>query len=116
MPGPPVEMMLTDKVYEIDQRSRWCETFSGRITVHLKKALYGCIQSAVLLFKELKTTLNEVIFNNDPYNMCSFTRSSRNGGREGGRNGKREGTMAGGKIRGSEGERGCRSERTRDEE
>ena len=88
--------------------------------VQSKKALYGCIQSTVLWYVELKTALNEMILNKNPYDMCSFTRTRRNGGREEGRNGKREGTMAGGKVRGREGERGrgraCRSERKRDEE
>ena len=79
MSGPPVNMILTDILCEIDQRSRLCEKFNGRLSVQLKKALYGCIESALLWYKELKTTLNEIIFTNKPYDISSFTRTRRNG-------------------------------------
>ena len=71
------------------------------MTVHLKKALYGCVQSAVLGFKELKTTLRWMIRIKNPYDMCSLTRAiwsgeeGREGGRVKGREGKREGGREG---------------------
>ena len=45
-----------------------------KITVRLKKALYGCIQSALLWHKELSSTIISLGFQSDPYDTCSFTR------------------------------------------
>jgi hypothetical protein len=42
--------------------------------VRLKKALYGCIQSAVLWYNELASALEEMAFQKNPYDICSFTR------------------------------------------
>ena len=42
--------------------------------VKLRKALYGCIESAVLWYKELSSTLLDLGFNKNPYDQCSFTR------------------------------------------
>ena len=46
----------------------------GKIAVQLKKALYGCIQSAVLWYQELSSTLEGMGFHANPYDICSFTR------------------------------------------
>ena len=48
---------------------------NGKIIVRLKKALYGCVQSAVLWYNELKSTLVRIGFKENPYDVCSFTRS-----------------------------------------
>ena len=42
--------------------------------MRLKKALYGCIQSAVLWYKELASTLEGMGFQRNPYDVCSFQR------------------------------------------
>lgn len=41
-----------------------------------KKALYGCVQSAVLWYRELSSTLEQLGFQKNPYDICSFTRMS----------------------------------------
>jgi Reverse transcriptase (RNA-dependent DNA polymerase) len=46
----------------------------GKIAVRLKKALYEFIQSAVLWYQELATTLREIGFQENPDDICSFTR------------------------------------------
>ena len=46
----------------------------GTITVKLRRALYGCIESAVLWYKELSSTLLGLGFKKNPYDECSFTR------------------------------------------
>ena len=40
----------------------------------LKKALYGCVQSAVLWHQELASTLESMGFQTNPYDICSFKR------------------------------------------
>jgi hypothetical protein len=78
MRGPPVDMLLTSEVAEILCRLDPCHKRflcrDGKIAVRLKKALYGCIQSAVLWYQELATALREMGFQENPYDICSFTR------------------------------------------
>ena len=78
MKGTPVEMMLSQEVTEllcdIDPNNRQFVRPNGKIYVRLKKALYGCVQSAVLLYKDLKSTLVTMGFTENIYDVCSFTR------------------------------------------
>ena len=71
-------MMLTPEVAEIlcrlDLKYRQFVRPDKKIAVKLKKALYGCIQSAVLWYGELSSTLEGMGFSRNPYEMCSFTR------------------------------------------
>ena len=48
----------------------------GTIVVKLQKALYGCIESAVLWYKELSSTLRNLGFTKNPYDECSFVRET----------------------------------------
>ena len=48
----------------------------GSIIVRLRKALYGCIESAVLWYKELSSTLEGLGFKKNPYDECSFVRQN----------------------------------------
>jgi hypothetical protein len=78
MRGPRVDMLLTPEVAEIlcklDPKHRRFLRPDKKIAVKLKKALYGCIQSAVLWYQELTSTLHEMGFRENPYDICSFTR------------------------------------------
>jgi hypothetical protein len=78
MRGPRVDMLLTPEVAEIlcklDPKYRRFLRPDKKIAVKLKKALYGCIQSAVLWYQELASTLHEMGFRENPYDICSFTR------------------------------------------
>ena len=46
--------------------------------MRLNKALYGCIQCAILRYKELRSTIISLGFISNPYDICSYTRN-RNG-------------------------------------
>ena len=78
MKGTPVEMMLSQEVTEllcdIDPNNRQFVRPNGKIYVRLKKALYGCVQSAVLWYNELKSTLVTMGLTENVYDVCSFTR------------------------------------------
>jgi Reverse transcriptase (RNA-dependent DNA polymerase) len=78
MSGPQVYMLLTPEVAalmcKVDPKYREFLRTDGKITVRLKKALYGCIQSAVLWYNELASTLEAMQFVQNPYDICSFTR------------------------------------------
>ena len=47
----------------------------GSIVVRLKKALYGCIQSAMLWYRELSTFLFSLGFTTNPYDECVFNQN-----------------------------------------
>jgi Reverse transcriptase (RNA-dependent DNA polymerase) len=64
MIGPPVEMLLTSEV----------ATLLCRIDNKHKQYLYGCVQSAVLWYAELASTLQAIGFTKNPYDVCSFNR------------------------------------------
>jgi Reverse transcriptase (RNA-dependent DNA polymerase) len=78
MRGPRVDMLLTPEVAEImcriDSKYRKFIRPDRKIAVTLKKALYGCIQSAVLWYQELASTLEGMGFRSNPYDICSFIR------------------------------------------
>ena len=71
MLGPPVEMMLSPEVAEIlcgiDTKYLQFLRPDKKIAVRLKKALYGCVQSAVLWYNELTSTLEELGYRRNPY-------------------------------------------------
>jgi Reverse transcriptase (RNA-dependent DNA polymerase) len=78
MLGPPVVMMLPAEVAEmlciIDPKHTKFLRPDKKIAVKLKKALYGCVESAVLWYNELTSTLEELGFIRNPYDTCSFSR------------------------------------------
>ena len=82
MTGTPVEMLLSPEVAEIlcgiDIKYEKYVRKDRKIAVRLKKALYGCVQSAVLWYNELTSTLESIGFSRNPYDTCSFTRARDN--------------------------------------
>jgi hypothetical protein len=64
MKGPPVMMLLTAEVSallcRIDSSHKKFLRTNGKIAVRLKKALFGCVQSAVLWYEELSSTLVDI--------------------------------------------------------
>ena len=79
MAGHVVEMTIGNEVAELlctvaPSHSKYLR-HDGTIIVKLRKALYGCIESAVLWYKELSATLLDLGFSKNPYDQCSFTRN-----------------------------------------
>jgi len=50
--------------------------YNGIITVLLKKALYGCIQSALLWYNEIKSTILSMGYELNPYDQCIFRKNN----------------------------------------
>ena len=78
MKEPVVEMLIPPEVAEIlcniDPKYRIYLRADKNIAVRLKKALYGCVQSAMLWYEELTSTLQEMGLIRNPYDTCSFSR------------------------------------------
>jgi hypothetical protein len=76
---------MTDEVFT-KIRGRWMDSsynkfinHDGSVVVQLKKALYGCKQSSLLGFKEMRKTLEKEGFTSNPYDQCVFSRMEHNG-------------------------------------
>ena len=78
MSGPRVEMNLSSDVVDIlctmDESYAQYRKYNGTMKVVLKKALYGCLQSAVLWYKEIRSTLEEIGYSVNPYDICVFNK------------------------------------------
>ena len=78
MKGPEIKMMLSKEVSEIlcdiNKEYKTYRRANGTILVQLQKALYGCIQSAVLWYEELSSTLEGLGYSRNPYDTCVFNK------------------------------------------
>ena len=78
MKGPAVKMILSKEVStilcEISNEFKVYPRANGTILVQLEKALYGCIQSAVLWDDELSNTLKDLGYKKNPYDTCVFNK------------------------------------------
>ena len=45
------------------------------LIVKLRKALYGCIESAKLWYNNISETIKNIGFNTNPYDACVFNMS-----------------------------------------
>jgi hypothetical protein len=46
----------------------------GTVVVKLLKAMYGCVQSSLLLYNHVRQTLLDLGFSTNPYDECVFNR------------------------------------------
>ena len=47
---------------------------NGTMIVKLKRALYGCVESARLWYEHISTSLKGLGFSNNPHDICVFNR------------------------------------------
>jgi Reverse transcriptase (RNA-dependent DNA polymerase) len=82
MTGPDVFMLLTPDVSSLLMELRpETQPFlrpDKKIAVRLKKALYGCLQSALLWYNELSSTIERMGFQKNLYDPCSYRRVKNN--------------------------------------
>lgn len=64
--------LLSALVVEIDPTAVPFRDDKGCLVVKLKRALYGCVQSARLWFEKLRDTLLALGFESNPYDLCTF--------------------------------------------
>ena len=79
MTGEPVDMLLpsdiTTLLVEMEPSYQAYVRTDKKLAVRLKKALYGFKQSAMLWYRELAGSLEELGFKRNPYDTCSFIRT-----------------------------------------
>ena len=68
--GPLVTAILA----QLDTKYEKYQDGNGAIIVKLDKALYGCVESAVLWYKDLRATLETDGFVVNPYDLCVFNK------------------------------------------
>ena len=76
MEGPAVHMRINKQVSELlchlDESYRPFVQANGKIVVKLLKALYGCIQSSLLWYRHLKSSLESIGFEANAKDNCVF--------------------------------------------
>ena len=81
--GVPVHMRLDRTmsafVMEIDDKYRKYVDSGGGLIVHLKKALYGCVESSGLWYENLRATMVTLGYASNAYDKCVFNRVGSDG-------------------------------------
>ena len=76
--GVPVHMRLdktmSDFLVALDIRYKGYQNDKGTITVHLKKALYGCVESAALWYENLSKTMKSLGYVRNEVDICIFNK------------------------------------------
>ena len=67
-----IDKQVTEVVAKLDVKAKTYVRKDGTLAVKLKKALYGCKQSAVLWFKRLKAYLEKLGFTGNLKDKCVF--------------------------------------------
>ena len=79
MKGPRVEMLLTADIVDVlclmDSSYIQYKRYNGTMMVVLRKALYGCVQSAMLWYREIRSTLEAIGYSVNPYDICVFNKN-----------------------------------------
>ena len=71
---PDMSDILCEEAEQLDRGGDFRKDNSGRVTVKLEKALYGCVQSARLWYNHFSTFLKRIGFAPNPYDQCVFNR------------------------------------------
>ena len=69
-----LDPVLTKLVKELDPTAEQFVNDKGKLVVRLKRALYGCVQSARLWYEKLRATLISFGFVANPYDPCTFNK------------------------------------------
>ena len=69
-----IDPLISAILTQLDKTYRTFTDSSRAVTVKLDRALYGCVQSAVLWYKDLKATLEEADYIMNPYDICVFNK------------------------------------------
>ena len=76
MEGPAVHMRInkqvSDLLCQLDESYRPFVRTNGTIVVKLLKALYGCVQSSLLWYRHLKSSLESIGFEANAKDECVF--------------------------------------------
>jgi len=69
-----VDPLLSRLLAEVDPSAVPFQNDKGQLCVRLKRALYGCVQSARLWLEKLRDTLVSLGFEANPYDLCTFNK------------------------------------------
>ena len=76
--GKPVFMridpLITAILTQLDATYEHFRDSKGSVIVKLDRALYGCVESAVLWYKDLRETLEADEYTVNPYDLCVFNK------------------------------------------
>lgn len=70
---------VSSVLVDLDQGYRKFLRTNGMVTVKLKKALYGCVESSKLWYEYLRSRLHEMGFAENPVDPCVFNKEGETG-------------------------------------
>ena len=71
-----LDATLTSMLVEMNKEYREFTDERGRVVVQLRKALYGCVESAALWYEHLAGTLRALGYTANAYDACAFNRTN----------------------------------------
>ena len=74
-----LDRTMSDFLVELDPKYGTYRDVKGRVTVLLKKALYGCVESAALWYENLRVTLQSLGYKRNSSDICVFNRTGKDG-------------------------------------
>ena len=74
-----LDATMTELLTQISSDYENFTAADGTMVVRLDKALYGCVESALLWFNHLKATLIKDGFTQNPHDMCVFNKNGADG-------------------------------------
>ena len=69
-----VDLLVTAILALLDAEFEKYLDSEGAVIVKLDKAVYGCVESAVLWYKNLRSTLEADGYEVNPYDLCVFNK------------------------------------------
>ena len=74
-----LDRTMTDFIIDIDPKYGKYTEARGGVTVHLKKALYGCVESSGLWYENLYATMLGLGYTRNICDRCVFNRTGQDG-------------------------------------
>lgn len=74
-----LDKLMTSMLLKIDSSYQEYVQSNGTLVVQLDKALYGCVEAAMLWFRHLKRTLIDNGFTQNKYDECVFNKTETDG-------------------------------------
>ena len=74
-----LDKVMTTLLQKIDPSNRDYVESGGTMVVELDKALYGCVEAAGLWYEDLRSTIEQDGFVENPYDVCVFNKTCTDG-------------------------------------
>jgi hypothetical protein len=74
-----LDKVMSDLQVRLHALYRRFQDVKGCIVVRLDRALYGCVESAALWYKNLRDTMTTLGYERNPHDICVFNKTNERG-------------------------------------